>query len=295
MPVHYAILARRSILKAPRLAPRIHRQRWTFWRAAWLPGVEVLTTQRSPMLARFYTERPAVSYCHPGAPGGSLGRSRHLGCERGRTVQLMQSGEVNVDLSACRCLGIRMIFVDPTLFTALASERGMSGSLRFCAAESEDPRLLGALADFGAAVDRGGPGSDLRACISACTHQLLDLMSAPTAPPRDLPHPVRRARDWLNHHFNESITLEQLADVAQLSPFHLLRIFRRAVGLPPHAYQTRLRIERARRMLQTGVPPTLVAPAVGFADQSHFTRHFRRVLGITPGAYQAAGPVTADR
>lgn len=292
MPVHYAVLARRSILKAPRLAPR---RRWTFWKAAWLPGVEVLTTQRSPALARFYTERPAVSYCHPGTNGGPLGRSRHFGCERGRTVQLMQSGEVNVDRSACRCPGIRMIFVDPTFLTALASERGICGTLRFCAADSEDPRLLGALTDLGAAVDLDRPGSDLRPCISECAHRLLDLMSAPTALPRDLPHPVRRARDWLNHHFNESITLEQLAEVAQLSPFHLLRTFRHAVGLPPHTYQTRLRIERARRMLQTGVPPTLVAPAVGFADQSHFTRHFRRVLGITPGAYQAAGAAAAAR
>lgn len=295
MPVHYALLARRSILKAARRAPRTHRQRWAFWRGAGLPGVEVLTTQRSPMLARFYTERPGVGFCHQGASGGPAARSRQFGCEQGLPVRLMQPGEVNVDRCACRCPGIRMIFLDPTLITALASERGMSGSLRFRSADSRDPRLLGALADLGAAVDQGGSGAEVRACISECTQHVLDLMSIPPAPARDLPHPVGRARDWLHHHFNESITLDQLAEVAQLSPYHLLRVFRRAIGLPPHTYQIRLRIERARRMLQTGVPPTLVAPAVGFADQSHFTRHFRRVLGITPGAYQTAGTLAAAR
>jgi transcriptional regulator GlxA family with amidase domain len=77
--------------------------------------------------------------------------------------------------------------------------------------------------------------------------------------------------------------------VSGLSRFHLLRVFSKEIGLPPHAYQIRLRIERARTMLRKGIPPALVAGATGFADQSHFTRHFKRVWGITPARYARAG------
>ena len=207
----------------------------------------------------------------------------------------MQPDEVHVHRPVCRCPGFRMIFFDPAIIAALARERGFCGPLRFCGEYSQDPSLIGALDDLGAAVDGGRSGADLHDCLSQCTQRMLDLMSVAATSARNLPHPVRRARDWLSHRFNESISLEQLAEVAQLSRFHLLRTFRHSVGLPPHTYQIRLRIERARSMLQTGLPPTLVAPAVGFADQSHFTRHFRAVLGITPGAYQASGTVCAAR
>ena len=58
-------------------------------------------------------------------------------------------------------------------------------------------------------------------------------------------------------------------------------------GLPPHQYQTHVRLARARALLRRGEPASQVAIAVGFADQSHFVRAFRRFHGLTPGAYFA--------
>ena len=70
-----------------------------------------------------------------------------------------------------------------------------------------------------------------------------------------------------------------------MSRFHLAHAFKREVGLPPHAYQTQLRVTRAMRMLARGVSISRAAYATGFAAQSHLHRHFLRLLGITPGRY----------
>jgi AraC-like DNA-binding protein len=96
---------------------------------------------------------------------------------------------------------------------------------------------------------------------------------------------VRRARDILHARFAEQVSLQELADATGLSQFHLLRVFGRSLGLPPHQYQTHLRLARARALLRAGEPSSQVAAAVGFADQSHFVRAFRRAHGLTPGAF----------
>jgi transcriptional regulator GlxA family with amidase domain len=97
---------------------------------------------------------------------------------------------------------------------------------------------------------------------------------------------IQRVRSYLDEHYADNVSLEHLAAIAQLSPFHLLRSFRNHVNLPPHAYQMQVRIMRARQMLRTGMPCVDTALAVGFADQSHFTKHFKRIMGVPPGLYQ---------
>ena len=79
--------------------------------------------------------------------------------------------------------------------------------------------------------------------------------------------------------------LEELASLANLSPYHLARVFRDEIGMPPHAYQTQARLGRTRVLLLRGWPPARVAQETGFADQSHLTRRFKRLVGVTPGRY----------
>jgi AraC-like DNA-binding protein len=100
------------------------------------------------------------------------------------------------------------------------------------------------------------------------------------------PQAASRVRDYLEAHFADEVPLRTLAALAQLSPYHLSRVFRRAFGLPPHAFQTQLRLARACRLLRLGQPLAAVAAETGFADQSHFTRRFKNVIGVTPGAYR---------
>ena len=107
--------------------------------------------------------------------------------------------------------------------------------------------------------------------------------------------PIRRhvpgttaARDYLHAHWAEPVTLTTLAEVAGLSCFYFIRVFRAAFGLTPHAYLAMLRLEHARRLLRTSSSIAQVAAAAGFSDQSHLTRFFRRVYGMTPGVYAKA-------
>lgn len=84
----------------------------------------------------------------------------------------------------------------------------------------------------------------------------------------------------------EPPTLERLAGDLGTSPFALLRAFRDAYGMPPHAWLTDVRVRRARRLLDSGVAPAEAAVTVGFTDQPHLNRHFTRIVGVPPGAYQ---------
>jgi AraC-like DNA-binding protein len=106
---------------------------------------------------------------------------------------------------------------------------------------------------------------------------------------------VRRARDFLEAHHTEPVTLAQLASVADLSPFHLLRVFRDELGLPPHAYLTQQRVAHAKTLLARGMPISQVAFEAGFVDQSHLTRHFKRQVGVTPGQYLLGSKNIQDR
>jgi AraC-like DNA-binding protein len=94
---------------------------------------------------------------------------------------------------------------------------------------------------------------------------------------------VKQVKDCLESRYAENLTLEELARVANLSPFYLVRVFRKEVGLPPHAYQTRVRLNRAMALLARGASIGEAALNTGFFDQSHFTNHFRKVFGYTPG------------
>jgi AraC-like DNA-binding protein len=97
---------------------------------------------------------------------------------------------------------------------------------------------------------------------------------------------IKQACDYLIANYAENISLEKLARIANLSPFHFNRVFSGQFGIPPHAFQVQLRISQAKRFLREGMEIAQAALQTGFADQSHLTRHFKRVIGITPGEYR---------
>lgn len=107
---------------------------------------------------------------------------------------------------------------------------------------------------------------------------------APRSPGRER-RAVRLSREYLEEHAEENVTLHALARLTGLSTFHLCRVFRDSVGMPPHSYQTQVRVRRAKSLLRAGQPITLVAAEAGFYDQAHLTRHFKRIVGLTPGRY----------
>jgi AraC family transcriptional regulator len=93
--------------------------------------------------------------------------------------------------------------------------------------------------------------------------------------------------EYIEEHLDAGPTLEQLAAVARLSPYHFARQFKKATGLPPHLYVILRRVERAKQLLQAGTSLSLteVAARAGFSDQSQFCHHFKRLVGVTPGQF----------
>jgi AraC-like DNA-binding protein len=123
------------------------------------------------------------------------------------------------------------------------------------------------------------------------------LTGAPAGGERERePGAVSVAREYLHEHAIGQVRLDDLAAAAGLSPAHLVRAFGRAVGMPPHRYQTWLRIERAKRLLVTDdIAIGTVALAVGFHDHPHFSRTFRRWVGVAPSRYRQVAKNVQDR
>ena len=100
-------------------------------------------------------------------------------------------------------------------------------------------------------------------------------------PPRDRVL-FARAVALMRQRRADSLPLEELAGALGLTVFQLIGLFKRSVGLTPHAYLTQLRLYRACRELRRGRPIAETASAAGFYDQSALTRHFKRCYGMTP-------------
>jgi AraC-like DNA-binding protein len=106
-----------------------------------------------------------------------------------------------------------------------------------------------------------------------------------TRPPR---LPLQRARALILDQLGDTLRLDAIADVAGLSPYHLVRSFKQAYGQTPHAFQLDQRINRGKQLLKRGQTLVNVAHSLGFADQSHFQRHFKHRHAVTPKVYQQA-------
>jgi AraC-like DNA-binding protein len=165
-----------------------------------------------------------------------------------------------------------------------------SGVIRVRTVITHSPQLFRALSQLHAALDVEASGLELQVLFARALEQVfadgIDGSVAQRVTGYETAA-VKRARDILHQRFAEQVSLQELAEATGLSQFYLLRVFCRSLGLPPHQYQTHLRLARARALLRRGEPASKVAVEVGFADQSHFVRAFRRFHGLTPGMFFA--------
>jgi len=98
-------------------------------------------------------------------------------------------------------------------------------------------------------------------------------------------HRLRQVFDYIESNLAGNISLDDIAAVTGLSVSHFKTLFRESVGLAPHQYLIRRRVERAKSLLGEGkLSISQIAVEAGFAHQSHLARHMRRVLGVSPKA-----------
>jgi AraC family transcriptional regulator len=103
----------------------------------------------------------------------------------------------------------------------------------------------------------------------------------------------RRILELMDARADDTLTLTELAGEAGLSPTHFARAFKESVGRAPHQHLIAVRLERARRLLESPQAALSdVAARAGFADQAHLTRLFKRQFGVTPGAFAQRSRLT---
>ena len=94
---------------------------------------------------------------------------------------------------------------------------------------------------------------------------------------------VARISEHIGKHLSQELTIERLAAVVSMSPFHFARCFKQTTGMTPHQFVTRERVLRARELLTTEKRPIgEIAMELGFASQSHFSDVYRRITGSSP-------------
>jgi len=100
---------------------------------------------------------------------------------------------------------------------------------------------------------------------------------------------LRRVLDYIAENLDQDITVAELAGVACLSPSHFASMFSVSMGVAPHRYVSRQRLQRAMTLLADGKQSlSNIALSCRFSSQASFNRAFRRATGVTPGDYRRA-------
>jgi AraC-like DNA-binding protein len=241
-----------------------------------------------------YAIEPRGEYVF-GVVSGQPMRSR-----RGRERRLVEPGRLvawdpsaaHIGAAVERPWTARLIVVEVADLAAMANdpESNVLADVEFAEPVLSDPELADGFLHLHRSLESPLPRLERDERIVEWLRTLIERHAAdrPRRPPltaRD-DRALRLACDYLADRSERNIGLDELAQVAGIGKFRLVRLFRQRTGLPPHALQIAHRIRAARRLLEAGESIAATAAATGFADQSHMHRHFQASLGWTPGEYQ---------
>jgi AraC family transcriptional regulator len=196
------------------------------------------------------------------------------------------------------------VYLDPALVGRVAAEVFDLDPARLTVPPLDGldlPHLRATMGAVDAELTASGTGGPLAAqsLANVLAVHLVRHIAAPRQPARGRDGTLPRGRlravvEYVEEHLDASPTLDQMAAVAGLSPYHFARQFKAATGLPPHQYVILHRVERAKRLLQAGGDVSLaeIAARAGFSDQSQFSHHFKRLFGVTPGQFRTPARTT---
>lgn len=215
------------------------------------------------------------------------GRSAEL---RAGDVMLLNPG----DSHGCSPLGdapleYRALNISRAAMEKAAARLGLTETPRFAAnvmPRAEAGELLDALHR---AVMDGAQGEKQQNLFDGLLTRLLaprPARSESEKTARETSAQVSALRRYIERHYAESLSLDGLLAMTNLSKFAMIRAFAKETGLTPYRYLQAERLEMAKVFLRGGMTPAEAADAAGFADQSHLTNYFREFTGLTPKQYQ---------
>lgn len=265
-------------------------ERIEYRRVPEMPGVEALLVERCARSWRVYHETYSICSLVDLSGGETHWTYRgKLHSSRAGGLMLMEPGEVHANPPRSVPLAdFQAVFIAPTLVERAALEMGMAmprPHLKF--AHVADPACFATFARFHATLEDGCSSLERESSFANCLRLLCEQCSETGTPvfQQATRSTLLRARELIRTEYSRPIRLDEVAAAIGVSRYHAVRAFANKFGMPPHAYQIRVQVEKARNLLAAGVAPARVAAAVGFADQSHFTRHFKKIVGVTPGTY----------
>ncbi|HVW86231.1 MAG TPA: AraC family transcriptional regulator [Bryobacteraceae bacterium] len=250
-------------------------------------GVDLLYGKyRRFSFARHFHAVPAIGIVETGIMRTCWQRGTHEA--PAGSVILFNPGDVHAPHPADGAgWSFRMFYLDPDLLAEIAGMCGPDRPLWFVQSFVENAELHSRLSALHRLLENDPDplASESRLVSALAEIARFSLWTTRAALPDAGASKVERAREYLHTRGAEPVTLRMLSDVADLSPWHLLRSFRARVGMTPHAYHMQIRVERGRCLLASGLSIAEAALQSGFADQSHFTRQFKKFTGVTPGQY----------
>lgn len=182
----------------------------------------------------------------------------------------------------------RSLYLDNQAIAHMSDALGMSRPVYFTRNTFYDSELVLAFQKLHQALDDGSDGpvshDQLVSCFGTLSKRYADGGTRIPEAPRTNGI-VRRVVAHMRKYYAEKLTLENMSSRVGLTPFQLIGLFKRSIGLTPHAYLTQLRLKAAMGELQRGATLTEAALAVGFYDQSALNNHLKRSYGITPLQY----------
>lgn len=135
--------------------------------------------------------------------------------------------------------------------------------------------------------DREAEHAAMHAVLKSCVSDFLRLLRQGIQLPNSDFDTVQSVLSYIERHYQEPITLRDVAEATNFSPAYLTDLVRRRTSLPIHRWIVHYRLAAAKRLLEdTGMPVSAIAAEVGFGDSSHFCRQFNRVTGLTPGVWR---------
>ncbi len=265
-----------------------------FYRSAELPWLEIRHSANSASCFDPHTHSTHSIGCL--LEGQSYFHYR----DQKRTCSTQQLCLINADeVHACRPdteQGWRylMLYIEPQWLTGLFNEGAEPGNqpLRFKQPQLTSPSLSQQFIQNCIQLTQLG-GLIQQEQLATLLSTLCQQDSRAPDRPQTLHRPaLQRTAEYIRAHYQQSLSLTELAHISGLSPSHLQRSFRQHFGVSPAHFQHQCRINDACQRLRQQQPISEVAAATGYADQSHLYRWFRRFIDTTPRQYSKARPLS---